>query len=172
MTTKKMTTMALLLSVSLIIFTIESQLPPPAALPGIKWGLAIVVTLIAIYLVGKKEACAILLMRIFMTAVIAGSGLSLIYSLSGGILSFLVMSIFSKFLSLDKIWVTSAFGALAHNIGQLTAACMVLELAQLAYYLPIMMISGALCGLITGLAAKFTLKALAKAKFGGRNLEM
>ena len=165
MTTKKMTTMALLLSVSLIIFTIESQLPPPAALPGIKWGLANVVTLIAIYLVGKKEACAILLMRIFMTAVIAGSGLSLIYSLSGGILSFLVMSIFSKFLSLDKIWVTSAFGALAHNIGQLTAACMVMEL-------PIMMISGALCGLITGLAAKFTLKALAKAKFGGRNLEM
>lgn len=49
---------------------------------------------------------------------------------------------------------------------------MVMELAQLAYYLPIMMISGALCGLITGLAAKFTLKALAKAKFGGRNLEM
>lgn len=68
--------------------------------------------------------------------------------------------------------MTSAFGALAHNIGQLTAACMVMELAQLAYYLPIMMISGALCGLITGLAAKFTLKALAKAKFGGRNLEM
>ena len=172
MTTRKLTLMALLLSMSLIIFTIESQLPPPVALPGVKWGLANVVTLVAIFLVGKKEAGTILFLRIMLTAVMAGSGISFLYSLSGGVLSFLTMCLLSNLLDVEKIWVISIFGALAHNIGQIIAACLVTELVQLVYYLPVLAISGIICGLITGLAAKFTLKALARAKFGGEKVEM
>lgn len=162
MKTKKLTLMAMLLAIALIIFTLEAQLPPLVPIPGVKIGLANIITLISIYLIGRKEAFAILILRIVLGSVFSGNGIGFIYSVSGALLAFAAMGVLSAFLKEDKIWVVSVFGAIAHNIGQIAAACFMVKSAQILWYLPLLTISAVITGMFTGIAAQIVLKRLRK----------
>lgn len=158
MNTKKLTQISALTALSLVIFIIEAQIPLPVPVPGIKLGLANIITLTAIVKCGKKEALTVLLLRIFLGSVFTGNILSLIYSVTGGITAYFAMLIiFSVF---GSVVAASVFGAVFHNIGQLAAAVILSHTIQIIYYLPALIISGIITGLITGLIAMYSLKRL------------
>ena len=91
MSTKRLTVVALFTAIALIIFVIEAQLPPLAPIPGIKLGLANIVSLFALFWLGKKEAFTILILRIILGSIFSGHGATFLYSLSGGLLSFIII---------------------------------------------------------------------------------
>ena len=154
--TKRLAIDALLSAVALIIFTIELQFPSLTPIPGIKLGLANIITLMAIFLLGPIDALYVLLVRIFLGCLLTGQIMALAYSLAGGALSFVVMLIFRRFITNKQIFVCSIFGAMAHNIGQILIAVVITQTTQVAYYLPILMVSSIITGLFTGLAAQYT----------------
>ncbi len=157
MKTKKLTALAMLTALSLIIFIIEAQLPPLVPIPGIKLGLANIVTLITIYMYGRKEAFCVLALRIGLGTVFTGHMLSLIYSISGGLLSYIVMALLFKLFDTKRLWVISILCAIAHNIGQITAAVAITHVPELIWYLPALMISAIITGAFTGVIAMLIL---------------
>lgn len=150
------------MALALMIFTLEAQLPPIVPIPGIKPGFANIINVLALYILGAKETFLILTLRVTLASVFAGNGAGFVYSISGGILSFVFMLAASKFLDENKLWVVSVLGAIGHNLGQLAAACLITRTWQLAYYLPVLMISAVITGLFTGIAAQAALKKLRK----------
>ncbi len=161
MNTKKLTIMALLLAIALTVFVIEAHVPPPVPIPGVKLGLANIVTLAALVLLGRKEALTVLLLRIVLGSVFAGQAVSFLYSISGGLLSFLTMSAALRFLGRERLWVVSVLGAIAHNGGQILAAALLIGPGAAAY-LPILLIFAVLTGTFTGLAAQLLTARLGK----------
>ena len=157
MKTRKLTVLAMLTALALIIFIVEAQLPPLAPVPGIKMGLANIITLITLVWFGRKEAFTVLMLRIIMGSIFAGQMMSLIYSLAGGILCFVVMSLLIAPLK-DKLWVVSVFGAAAHNIGQIIIAVLITSTWQIAAYLPLLIISAVVTGAFTGAISTFISK--------------
>ena len=154
MKTRKLTLMALLTAIALTIFMVEAQIPPVVPLPGVKLGLANIVTVFAVFALGPKEACAILFCRIFLGAVFAGNFSSILYSAAGGMLAILV-TIGLKFVLTEKqIWVAGCLGAIAHSIGQVAMAMLVTGTPGLAVYLPILMAISIVTGFFTGLCAQ------------------
>ena len=164
MKVRKLTQMAMLLSLALIIFIVESFLPPLAPIPGIKLGLANIITLVAIYMLGRKEAFVILALRIVLASVYSGGIAGFMYSMAGGLCCFLVMALCSFKLGENRMWVVSIFGAIAHNMGQIAVACFVIGSAQVMWYLPVLMISAVLTGAFTGVAAQVTVRRLNKSQ--------
>jgi len=172
MTTKKLTLMAILTTLALIIFIVEAQIPLPIPVPGVKLGLANAVTLFALFYAGRKaeepspcffsasNVFAILLCRIILGAVFTGRPIAFVYSIAGGLLAFAVQVIMKRFVSRKQIWVCGAIGAAFHNIGQITAAVIITGTPAIAAYLPILIIAGILTGILTGFIAQFTLMRL------------
>jgi heptaprenyl diphosphate synthase len=107
------------------------------------------------FLLGPADTLAILIVRILLGSIFSGQMMSLIYSLSGGFLCYLVMLIMRKIVTKKQIWVCSVVSAIAHNIGQMAAAILVTSTPNLIIYLPVLMISGVIAGLFTGLSAQF-----------------
>lgn len=157
MNTKKLTSLSMLLALSLIIFIVEAQLPPLAPVPGIKIGLANIVTLVTLVWYGRKEAFTLLVLRIILGSVFTGHLMSFLYSMAGGLLCFLTMSVTVK--PINKIWVVSILGAVSHNIGQIIAAVFMLSSWAILGYLPILIVSAVITGAFTGIAAKLLLKS-------------
>ena len=122
MNVKKLTYMAMLTAISMIVFLIEAQIPLPFAIPGVKLGIANVITLYAIWTLGWKEAGAILIIRIFLGNVIAGNVMAMAYSLAGGLLCWVIMSLLKPIMKRSQIWIMSILGAIGHNAGQLAVA--------------------------------------------------
>lgn len=122
MNIRKLTTMAMLTAISMIVFLIEAQIPLPIAIPGVKLGIANVITLFAIWTLGRREAGAILMVRIVLGNLIIGNVMGMLYSLAGGVLCWLVMCLLKPHVGRKQIWVMSVFGALGHNAGQLAVA--------------------------------------------------
>lgn len=164
MSVKKLTLMSILLAAALAIFVAELQLPAPVPIPGIKPGLANIITLVAIVWLGRKEAFTILILRIVLGSFFSGRMVSMLYSLAGGLVCFAVMAAAVKFLGEDKLWVVSVFGAVAHNMGQILAAWLIMGTAAVLTYLPVLIISGIITGAFTGLCAQFTVKRMGKIK--------
>ena len=140
--TRKLALMALFVAIALTIFMIESQLPPIAPIPGVKLGLANVGTLTAMPILGRKEAGAILAVRILMGAVFAGSPASLLYSAAGGFLAYLVMCVTVKRFAENQLWIVSALAGVAHNAGQLLACVLIVQTPGVFAYAPIMAPTG------------------------------
>ena len=157
MRTKKLITLALLCAIALIIFIIELQIPPIVPIPGVKMGLANIVTLFALGLFSPYEAFLILIVRIILGSVFSGQVMSIAYSLAGGIFCFITMSILFKFKKTIPVWVISIFGAITHNIGQIAAAIVLTSTYQVIYYLPVLIISGIISGAFTGITAQILL---------------
>ena len=154
--------MALLTAASLILFVVEAQIPSLIPVPGVKLGLANIITLVAMVLLSRKEAGLILLVRILLGAVFAGSPSTLLYSAAGGALAYAVMCLLVRRIPESRLWLISILAALAHNAGQLIVCILVTRTAQLVVYAPVLAASGILTGAFTGAAATFLVKALRK----------
>lgn len=154
---KKITVMGLLTAIALTIFMAEAQLPPPAPIPGVKLGLANIVTVYAAFALGPGEACLILLARVLLGSLFSGQLMTLMYSLTGGLFSLAVMLPLRRVVTERQIWVCGAVGAVFHNLGQLTAGILITRTPALAAFLPVLILSGLLTGLLTGLTTQFLL---------------
>ena len=152
MKTKKLTVMALTTAVAMILSFVESQIPAFIAVPGVKVGLANIAVVFALYRLGWKEAAAISLVRVVMVSMLFGSIASLFYSLAGAILSLTGMGLMKKTGRFTEIMV-SVTGGILHNIGQIAMACLILETAALRYYLPFLLVSGIIAGVVVGLVS-------------------
>ncbi len=152
--TKRITVDALLTAVALIIFVVEAMIPPVVPIPGVKLGLANIITVFAMFLLGPKDTFAILLCRIVLGNLLGGQVMSFLFSLVGGIFCYLIMFLLRKILSLKQIWVASVIGAVFHNIGQILVAMIVLKTTGIIVYLPFLLLAGILAGLFTGLVAQ------------------
>ena len=152
--------MGLLTALALIIFTVEAQVPALVPIPGVKLGLANIITVYAMFCLGPKDTMMILLCRVFLGSVFSGQMMTLFYSLSGGLLCYLVMLPMRKLVTEKQIWVCSVVGAIAHNIGQIIAAICIARTPGLIVYLPVLMISGIIAGTFTGLCAQFVISRL------------
>lgn len=151
--------MALLTAISLGIWAAEAQIPPIVPIPGIKLGLANIVTLAAMALLGRKEAGNVLIARIVLGSLFAGSFSAILFSLAGGALAWGVMALTIGRFDMKKLWVVSVFGAVAHNAGELAAAVAVTKTVSLLWYGPILLASGIVTGAFTGVAAVYLVKA-------------
>jgi heptaprenyl diphosphate synthase len=158
MNVKKITLLAMYLAMALIIFTLESQLPPIVPIPGVKLGLANIIILFVIMTCGKKDAFTVLVLRIIIASIFSGQVMGFMYSLCGGVVSFAVMSFASIFIKRDKLWVISILGAVAHNIGQIAVAIIITKTWQIAGYFSILFVSGIITGFFTGVSAQIVLK--------------
>lgn len=147
---------------ALTIFTAESMIGPIVPIPGIKLGLANIVTLLVLVLYGPKEAVFVLIVRILLGSMFGGQMISFFYSLSGGILCWLVMSLISALLKKKFLVLISMCGAAAHNIGQILAAIVITHSISVVAYLPVLMLSAMITGCFTGLAAQVCSKRLQK----------
>ena len=153
---KKLTVLAFFTTLSLIIYTVESAIPPLVPIPGLKLGLSNIITLILLRNFSVKDTVLVQLTRIFLASFLFGHAMSLIYSLAGGCLSLLVMVFVNAFLKQRYLFITSCFGGIFHNIGQLFAAFCLTCTAGVLAYLPFLILSGILTGLFTGLCAYFS----------------
>ena len=160
--TKKLAFMAVLTAIALTIFMIENQIPAPVPIPGVKLGLANIITLAAMCILGRREAAAVLFMRIVMGAVFAGAPSTLIYSAAGGFCAYLVMCIFIGLFKENQIWIVSALAALAHNAGQLAACALIVKTPGILVYAPVLAASGVITGVFTGFAAMYLVRAVKK----------
>ena len=158
--TKKLVLMSLLTAAALTIFVIENQIPVPVPIPGVKLGLANIITLVAMLLLGKNEAGAILLVRVLMGAMFAGSPSTLLFSAAGGLFAWLVMCLTIGLFSEKQLWIVSALAGLAHNAGQLLACALVVKTPGVLAYAPVLAVSGVITGVFTGFAAMYLFRAL------------
>lgn len=162
--TRKLALMAVLTAAALIIFIVEAQLPALVPIPGVKLGLANVITLTAMLILGRREAGEIFAVRLVMGALFAGSPSTLIYSAAGGILAYLVMCMLVGLIPEKRLWAVSALAATAHNMGQLLAAVLIVKTPGLFVYAPALIVSGLITGVFTGYAAMYLVRAVRKLK--------
>ncbi|MBQ6499264.1 MAG: Gx transporter family protein [Ruminococcus sp.] len=161
---KRLTELSVLTAVALIIFVVELQIPNPFPIPGIKLGLANIITVYAVYRYKPYEAAAITVVRLILGAVFAGNFAALIYSASGAALCLIGMLILRRFIDEKHIWISSVFGALLHNTGQIAAALIITQTPQLLAYYPFLLVSGCLAGAFTGFCAQIVISRLKKNK--------
>ena len=162
MKTKKLVLLALFSAIALTIWAAEALIPPPVPLPGVRLGLANIVLLLTLYLYGRRETALVLAVRLILGAALAGTVMSFLYSLAGGLLAYAVMALLRPRVKKKHIWMLSAYAAVAHNVGQILAARLILAAPGLWAYLPVLLLSGLVTGLFTGLCARFALPPLGK----------
>lgn len=155
---KHLVILSMFTSISLVIFILEAQIVIPIPIPGIKLGLANIITLFVLQKYRVRDAFAVLIMRILLGSLFTGTLVSCIYSLSGGILCLLGMASLCRILHEKFLWFVSVCGAVLHNIGQVIAAMAVMQTVQVIWYMPFLLLSGCVTGLLTGFAATFILK--------------
>ena len=163
MKTKKVAFLGMCIALSMILSFVESQIPPLMAVPGVKVGLPNIVMVFMLYKIGAKETAIVSILRVILVGILFGTPLSMIYSLVGAALSLIGMILLKKTNLFAPITVSVA-GGILHNIGQIATACLVMETAQIAYYLPVLFISGTVAGILIGLCAAMILKRLDKMK--------
>ncbi len=154
MNTKKVTRTAAFTAVAILLGYVESLFPPIAA--GVKLGLANTVVITVLYTQSAKEAWAVAIMKAILCATLFGSASSFVYSFSGAITSLLVM-IIAKKSNLFSLIAVSSLGGIFHNMAQLLCAYFFIGKGVL-FYIPVLFVSGALCGILTGIAAKILVK--------------
>ena len=159
METRKIARMGLLVALSMILSYVESLIPASVAVPGVKVGLANIVVIFALYTLGPIEALIVSLLRVILSSFLFGSVLSLLYSLSGALLSLSGMILMKK-LKIFSTTVVSVTGGVLHNVGQILVACLVLETDVLLYYLPVLILSGVITGAVIGIIASLVIKRL------------
>ena len=153
--TRKLTTLGLLTAIALTIFMVEAQIPAIVPLPGVKLGLANIVTVFTVFALSPRDGILVLAARIFLGAVFAGNFSTIFYSAAGGALAIAVTIALKKILKKNQLWVAGCLGAIAHSVGQMAMAMLMLGTPSLIVYLPVMVIISIITGLFTGLCAQF-----------------
>lgn len=162
--TNKMVYIGLLVAQALVLHIIERSIPVPFITPGAKLGLANLITVIALYtLDNKKDAFLVLLLRLILSTMFGGNLSSFMYSVSGGILSFLSMIIIKELFK-DKVSIigVSSSGAIFHNVGQLIIASSIVKNIGVMLYLPILSVIGIGTGIFIGVTANYVVAHLRK----------
>lgn len=146
-------------ALALIFSYVEMLIPIQFGIPGIKLGLANLLIVIMLYKCGAKEALMLSVVRIVLAGFIFGNMFSIIYSLAGGILSLVVMTLLKGRGSFSVTGVSIA-GGVFHNIGQLLVAMLVVETYKVGYYLPVLLIAGVITGALIGIVSGEVLRRL------------
>ncbi|MBO5883360.1 MAG: Gx transporter family protein [Clostridia bacterium] len=144
-------------AVAMVFGYIEHLLPLPIGIYGIKAGLANIVPLTILELFGAFPAAVINLVRIVLSGILFGNTVSIAYSLAGGALSLVVMMLIRRIRGITATGV-GIVGGVAHNIGQLIIAVFLTDEIRIAFYLPVLIIAGAIAGLLVGVIASMTLQ--------------
>ena len=159
MNASKLTKLGLLVSLALILSFVEHQVPPLTSIPGIKLGLPNAAIVFVLYAVGEWEAAAVSLVRILLVSLLFGSLMSLWYSAAGAVLSLTAMILLKRYSRFSCVTV-STVGGVCHNLGQIIAACLITRTAELLYYLPVLLLSGTVAGILIGLLSGIILKRI------------
>lgn len=145
-------------ALALIFAYIEVLLPPLfPAVPGIKMGLPNIIITFLIYRKNYRTAVLVSLIRIVLATMLFSNLMSFLYSLSGAVLSLAIMVLFKHFNLLSTVGVSVA-GGVAHNVGQILMAMLLLETTQLGYYLAVLTVTGIIAGIFVGLCASLLIK--------------
>ena len=155
---KKVANYGVLVTLALVASYVETLIPISLGVPGAKIGLANLITIVALFLMGWKDAFAISIIRIVLAGFLFGNLFAIFYSLAGALLSLLIMMLLKK-LEFGTVAVSCA-GGVAHNIGQTSFAALLVENSRLFYYLPILLIAGVLAGIVIGIIGGELIKRL------------
>ncbi len=164
MRSKKVAFLGLCITLAMILSFVESQIPALVAIPGIKVGLPNLVIVFLLYRSGWKETVIVSLIRILLISILFGNLQTMTFSLAGAILSLMIMILLKKSNWFSCITV-SIVGGIFHNVGQIIAACLWTQTAEIAFYLPVLLISGTVAGALIGLIGGMLVKRLEKWKF-------
>ena len=159
---KKIAFYGVMISLAMVFSYLESFIPVNALIPipGVKLGLANIVVLFALYTMKFRDAFVIAVIRIVLSGILFGNTMTIAYSLAGGLLSLCVMRLLKK-TKLSMIGV-SMTGGICHNIGQIMVAVLLTETIRIAYYLPVLLISGLITGFLMGIVAKLVIDRVNK----------
>ena len=160
MKTTTLTRCALLAAMALIIHIIEGYIPPIVPIPGIKVGFANIITLSAMFVLGRRESFLILVVRIILGSFFAGQAMSLLYSLSGGMLCFAVTACLKNYFGNGTMWVLGVIGAIMHSIGQIACACAIFGSLSFLYYGAVMCALSCVSGTFTGICSLLLVRRL------------
>lgn len=163
---KTVTLYAVLIALAMVFSFLETLIPPVFALPGMRLGITNVVVLTALYLMGWKSAVLINLVRVMLVALLFGNTVSFWFSLAGAVSSGLVMILLKKSGKFGMAAVSVA-GAVAHNIGQIAVAAVLLDGGAIFWYLIVLWFTGIISGFLIGLLGNEICRRLQKFGFGG-----
>lgn len=149
---KKLANMAMLVALAMIFSYVESLIPINFGVPGMKLGVANLVTVTGLYFLEIPEVLAVSVLRVLLTGFLFGNGMSIIYSLAGAVVSLLAMVLVKKMDGIPIVGV-SITGGVFHNIGQILVAMAVVENLKLIYYLPVLLVAGTVTGFVIGIVA-------------------
>lgn len=150
------------IALALVLSYIEVILPPVLpAVPGVKMGLPNIIIVFLLYRRGPAFAAMVSLLRILLVSLLFGNAMALMYSLAGGVLSLLVMILLRRLRVLSTVGVSVA-GGVAHNVGQILMAMLLLETAELGYYLAVLTVTGTIAGMVIGLCGSLLIKRIPK----------
>ena len=158
----KISVSAVLTALAMIFSYVEALFPFHFGIPGIKLGLSNLAVLVALYGLGTPYAFAVNMTRILLSGFLFGGVSAIMYSLAGGLLSLAAMLLLKKTDKLS-ILAVSVMGGICHNIGQLIVAMLVVENLKLIFYVPVLLISGFLTGLLIGIVCRVILPAVKRA---------
>ncbi len=159
MKASKLTFLALSVTLAMILSFVESQIPALVAIPGVKVGLANIVVVFLLYKLGWKYAAVVSGTRVFLVGLLFGNGVSILYSATGAVVSFVFMALLKKTGKFSYTAVSVA-GGVMHNLGQIGMACVVMGTDVLKYYAPFLVLSGTLAGIVIGLLAAIMVKRI------------
>ena len=165
MNTRGIARFGLLIAMALVLGYFERFIPIAPGIPGIKLGLANTVLLYAVYLMDAKSAWLLMVAKVLLSGFLYAGLSAMLYSLAGGILSLAAMLLLHRAKDLGTVGV-SVGGAVFHNIGQIAVACMAVQSRAVLSYLPVLMVSAVVTGVLTGVMAKYAIAGLVKAGFG------
>ncbi len=148
--------MGLLTALALILSYLETLIPFQTGIPGVKIGLANLAVLICLYLLGWKEAVFLTVVRVFVGGFLFGNLFMIAYSLSGALCSVFIMILLQK-SGWFHIPAVSALGGVMHNMGQLLVAFWAVDSYSVVYYMPVLILSGLLTGILIGAIGALTL---------------
>lgn len=149
---RRAVTVAMLVAAAMVLSYVESLLPFFVPIPGVKLGLANTVTLFALYVLGWRDAAFVSVLRVSLSALLFGNAVAFIYSASGALLSFICMLLVYRIGRFSPVGV-SVTGGVAHNVGQVISAALVMETAGVLGYIAPLLISGTVAGVVIGIVA-------------------
>lgn len=160
---RKLSVIAVFASLAVVLGILETMIPFAVAIPGAKLGLGNILVLTCLWFFSGKDAFWLILVKTMLTAFILGTFSTFLFSIMGALASFAVMWLLLRFgRGAFSLAAVSVAGGVAHNLGQLTAAALVLGTSRIYYYLPVLLAAGIVTGVFVGLAARYLIRTLAR----------
>lgn len=166
-----LTQLALFTTIALSIFIVELKIPNLVPIPGVKLGLANIVTVYVVYHYRGKEVMLLVLTRVFLAAFFTGQIVSLVYSLAGSLLCLAGLLLMRPIIAEKYLWICSILSAILHNIGQVLVAIMITGTIAIVVYLPLLIAAGCIAGCCTGICAQVIINRSRRMKLNTNTLE-